>query len=244
MSISRQKNTWVHLGVKDPLWAVLTWDDKKNGKWDTKEFFGTGEHDAKRLIEKLKSLDVSEINQKVILDFGCGVGRQAQSFANYFSRVVGVDISQPMIDMANRYNRFQKTCQYIANTEDNLRVFSDSSFDVVYSDMVLQHNRPALIRNYINEFMRVARPGGIIVFQLPADTKKDLRGRILHYAPVWLMNVARMIKNRSLTVMDMYWMDSEEVTQIVESQGGHILEIDKQEDGPGNYINCIYYVRA
>ena len=47
--------------------------------------------------------------------------------------------------------------------------FADDSFDLVYSNIVLQHvpDRRA-IESYIAEFCRIVRPGGLVAFQLPS----------------------------------------------------------------------------
>lgn len=47
--------------------------------------------------------------------------------------------------------------------------FVDGSFDLVYSNIVLQHvpDRRA-IESYIAEFCRIVRPGGLVAFQLPS----------------------------------------------------------------------------
>jgi SAM-dependent methyltransferase len=48
-----------------------------------------------------------------------------------------------------------------------LRMFSDGSFSFVLSMIVLQHIAPSYSHRYIAEFIRVLKPGGIAVFQVP-----------------------------------------------------------------------------
>ncbi|RCV47080.1 methyltransferase domain-containing protein, partial [Marinitenerispora sediminis] len=49
----------------------------------------------------------------------------------------------------------------------DLGAFEDASFDLVYTDLVLQHLPPALARGYLAEFTRVVRPGGALVVGAP-----------------------------------------------------------------------------
>jgi ubiquinone/menaquinone biosynthesis C-methylase UbiE len=50
------------------------------------------------------------------LDFGCGVGRMARSFASQFESYTGVDISEAMIEQAREWNRDCRQCRFILNT--------------------------------------------------------------------------------------------------------------------------------
>jgi hypothetical protein len=42
VSLSRHKREWEDLGAVDPLWAILSDNQKKFGRWDLEEFFQTG----------------------------------------------------------------------------------------------------------------------------------------------------------------------------------------------------------
>jgi ubiquinone/menaquinone biosynthesis C-methylase UbiE len=53
--------------------------------------------------------------------------------------VVGVDIAPSMIELAEEMNRHGGRCRYVLNGEDNLRVFPESFFDLIYSNITLQH---------------------------------------------------------------------------------------------------------
>jgi ubiquinone/menaquinone biosynthesis C-methylase UbiE len=48
-----------------------------------------------------------------------------------------------------------------------LQLFEANTFDLVHSWLVLQHMPKPLALAYISEFARVAKPGGVIVFQIP-----------------------------------------------------------------------------
>src|SRR5262245_23455853 len=74
-----------------------------------------------------------------------------------------------MLRLANEFNRHHSRCSYRLNTTNDLSLFSDDYFDLIYSNIVLQHMEPEYAKNYIREFLRVLAPGGLIVFQLPSE---------------------------------------------------------------------------
>jgi SAM-dependent methyltransferase len=69
------------------------------------------------------------------LDAGCGSGRHTALLAERFDDVVGVDISEPLIDIARR--RSGPNVRYLVS---DLRSFHDSQgFDLVLSSTTLHH---------------------------------------------------------------------------------------------------------
>jgi ubiquinone/menaquinone biosynthesis C-methylase UbiE len=79
-------------------------------------------------------------NPERILDFGCGPGRFIIPFARFANQVVGLDISQHMLDEALRNCRkFNVTNASFCLSDDNLSSIRDQEFDLVHSFIVLQH---------------------------------------------------------------------------------------------------------
>jgi SAM-dependent methyltransferase len=161
---------WEQLAQSDPLWAILSDPTKKNRQWDLPRFFQTGRREISTLFYHMDHLKIVAIKGKA-LDFGCGIGRATQALAPYFSSVVGVDISETMIRLADKFNQFPKHVGYIQNQADDLSIFPDQEFDFLYSNIVLQHLQPETIRRYLAEFMRILKPGGLLVFQLPSHLR-------------------------------------------------------------------------
>lgn len=176
--------TWDTLGGDDPFWAVLSEEERREGRWNPKDFYATGPVEVAQLKERLARYGLSLKGERA-LDFGCGVGRISQALGTHFDRVDGVDISAPMLDQARRFNTQGPTCQFTQNHSPNLKLFEDETFDFVYSRIVLQHMPASLARCYIAEFYRVLRPGGILFFQIPAgwnlsspETFQELRHHV------------------------------------------------------------------
>lgn len=168
MDLHELERNWEAFGRQDPMWAIVTDDRFKGGKWDSDAFHLSGERD----IEILRNATIHHglsFEGASALGFGCGVGRLTQALRGYYTHATGLDIAPSMIDQATRSNRHGDACQYFVNESNDLSRFSDNSFDLVCSIIVLQHMRPELSSKYISEFVRILRPGGTLVFQIPSQ---------------------------------------------------------------------------
>jgi SAM-dependent methyltransferase len=170
MELSRLKQNWETLAQWDPLWAILSVPEMKGQKWDPATFFEIGEVEIKGLLAQIADAGFP-LRRGTALDFGCGVGRLTQALCGHFERGYGVDISPTMLAEAARYNRFGPACTYVQNDSPDLRCFPSHTFDLIYTNYVLQHMPPAASKRYIAEFIRVLSPGGLAIFQLPSTLR-------------------------------------------------------------------------
>lgn len=161
---------WDAHARRDPLWAVLSEAGKQARRWDVRRFFQTGLNEIALMFYELESRGLV-VRQGDALDFGCGVGRLTQALAARFARVVGVDVSPKMIETAEALNPFPERARFVWNREPDLRQFGDATFDFIYTTIVLQHIVPEISAVYLREFVRLLRPGGILVFQLPSHPR-------------------------------------------------------------------------
>lgn len=155
---------WDRAAREDAMFNIITDPSKINGGWTPDDFFAHGRLEVDAAIERLGSTVV----KGRALDFGCGVGRLTQALAHHFKRVSGADVSPEMVEQARSLNRCGKRVEYRVNTER--LPFRTNAFDFVYSVIVLQHMEPDLQEVYVREFVRVLKPGGLAVFQLPEGT--------------------------------------------------------------------------
>jgi len=70
------------------------------------------------------------------LDAGCGSGRHAVALAERFDQVVGIDISEPLIDIA-RERRSPQNVRY--HVSDLMNFADPDGFDLVFSSTTLHH---------------------------------------------------------------------------------------------------------
>ncbi len=113
-----------------------------------------------------------------ILDVATGTGKQAFAFGRKGYDVIGIDLSEAMLNVANKKNKYKNVRFQVADAI-NLP-FEDSSFDVSCISFAL-HDMPLTIREKaLKEMVRVTKPEGIIVivdYALP----KNRIGRFLIY---------------------------------------------------------------
>lgn len=96
---------------------------------------------------------LSEISPKNILDIGCGIGRTILKFKKLGLETVGIDNSESSIALCERKG-LKIGKEIIKMNADSLR-FSNSSFDVVFAEGLLEH-----FENYepfVKEMVRVSR---------------------------------------------------------------------------------------
>ncbi len=154
-------------GPAGSVLAVLTDPTKRDGAWDLEQFYRSGSDELAAVLRHAQELGLS-VEHGRALDFGCGAGRMTQAMAAVFERADGVDISSSMLETARRHNRFADRCVYHLNTAPNLALFADGTFSFVFTTLVLQHMDPRYAVAYIREFVRVLRPSGLLVFQVPS----------------------------------------------------------------------------
>lgn len=225
---SRLLETWRALGTEDPYWAVISWEEKRKGKWRAEEFLATGERDVSLYQGILGQAGGGKRRYDHVLDFGCGLGRLTRAWSFRADRVCGVDISESMIDQARRLNRDRENIQFVANEEIHLQRFGDGEFDLVFSMICLQHMPWNLARKYLGEFHRVCRRGGIVAFQLPSQNLKpsrtaSLRQKIVDRLPFGLDRKYRRWQHGTSVVFEMHFTPSPTVVAFGEQLGMKLL---------------------
>ena len=244
MRLSRTKKHWNAFARTDPLWAVLTDAGKRGNQWTPEEFFQTGVDSVDAEIKGVQ-LQYPGLRLGRALDFGCGVGRLSQALARHFAKVTGVDISADMLKLAAQYNRHGDRVEYVLNTRDDLRQFPDNSFDFVYSIITLQHMEPVYARRYIAEFVRVAAPGGVILFQVPAVTVREVpKPRPFTLWPDTLLKrLYRDLREklRNYPVMEMHSIPRQDVEAILTGAGAKVIN-SYRYDAAGDRLHSWGYL--
>lgn len=118
-----------------------------------------------------------------ILDVAAGTGEQAFAFARHGYEVIGIDLSEAMLNKAHQKNRYGNVKLEIADAT-TLR-FPDNSFDVASVSFAL-HDMPLFIREKaLKEMVRVTKPKGSIVI-VDYDLPRNPIGRALIYQLITL----------------------------------------------------------
>jgi SAM-dependent methyltransferase len=246
MKLRDLERNWDGLAERDPLWAVLTQEDKRGGRWDEDEFFATGREEARNVVTRLRELR-PDLPAGAALDFGCGVGRVTLALADHFERVVGVDIAAGMIERARAYARTRgcASCSFVHNAHPDLAPFPGETFDLVYSNIVLQHMEPSDALAYVAEFLRVVAPHGLVLFQLPEPPPPTrLRARLRRRSPAFVRRRYDALALRRLygrgPVMEMHGVPRADVVAAIERHGGAVIDVRYEGDLVGGYANLRY----
>jgi SAM-dependent methyltransferase len=129
-------------------------------------------------------LSAAELEGKVVLDAGCGMGRYLRIAADSGpSLVVGLDLSGAVV-AARELNAASRNVGVLRG--DLLRLpFAEARFDHIYSLGVLDHTPDP--RKAFLELARLLKPGGrIVIWVYPRER-----------APVeWIMNIQRAFSTR------------------------------------------------
>jgi SAM-dependent methyltransferase len=142
----------------------------------------------------------SKLNGKesLVLDFGCGPGRFTHGLAELIDgRVVGVDITPELLEIAPESPLISYQC-----IGTDVLPFPDSSFDVVWSCLVLGGIPSEKIEQSIAEIDRVLRPGGLFFY----------------------------VENTANTASSNYWFFRDEDTYIRLAKFCNPIKLDHYED--------------
>ncbi len=242
MDLKDVQENWNRFGKTDPFWAVLAWPGMEEGRWDADAFFATGQEEIDAVMAYVETLGLNLARNRA-LDFGCGVGRLTQALASHFAEVHGVDISETMIEIARKFNRQGDVCQYHLNLRDDLSLFDDNFFDFIYSNITLQHMPPDFARSYILEFLRVLKPEGLAVFQIPSRPRGFMRNLLQPLKPTALWRWYQKIRYGNQPVMNMYGIPRSQVERLLAQHGGRLLDVRADESADAAWESYRYAVQ-
>lgn len=141
MSIRSADRAWKKWGRIDPYFGVLT-DESYRAKRLTdaakQEFFRSGEKHVEDVFATVRACIDPEFQPAVTVDFGCGAGRLLIPLGRRSKKVIGVDISESMLQEARKNCESQRVgnATFLDSIDD---LASAAPFDFVHSFIVFQH---------------------------------------------------------------------------------------------------------
>ncbi|MSQ81958.1 MAG: class I SAM-dependent methyltransferase [Myxococcales bacterium] len=234
---------WEKLAKTNPLWAICTSDHKKDGSWDQAEFYQTGTVEIATVFELLRQRHIEVADRACALDFGCGVGRLSRALSGHFAHVTGVDVAATMVAMARSNNAaLADKLAFVHNTRSDLSLFATGHYSFVYSSLVLQHISYPESMDYVREFVRVLRPGGLAVFQAITQDVRKL-------SPIRRLRDKVSIRNRLARIgigngfaMRMNVVPEAEIRQILQSAGAEIVDVATTNQACMAQDNRVQYI--
>ncbi len=117
---------------------------------------------------------LGDVSGKTVLDYGCGAGENAVLVASHGGRVVGVDISPELIELAEKRlaaHNFSESVEFRVGSAHELPL-EDESVDVVFGNAILHHLDLNLASK---EVFRVLKKGGRALFLEPVRNSKVVK---------------------------------------------------------------------
>lgn len=136
--------------------AVKAFFDRVASDWDTMRIAYYDE----RVIDRLG--DFAELTPEMIVaDVGTGTGFVAAGIAPRVAQVIGIDISERILEVA-RSNLADLGIDNVDLREGDITALPlpDDSVDAAFANMVLHHAEDPVAM--LNEMARVVRPGGVV----------------------------------------------------------------------------------
>lgn len=117
---------------------------------------------------------LGDVEGKTILEYGCGDGVNTVLLANRGAKVISLDLSPELIDIARQRlatHGIESGVDLIVGSAHNVPL-PDSSVDVVFGIAILHHLDLALSAS---EVKRLLKPDGVAIFQEPVRNSWVLR---------------------------------------------------------------------
>jgi SAM-dependent methyltransferase len=135
---------------------------------------GTRDHDVSQNIAALlRALNVgaaadSPPHSYVILDFGCGPGRDLQTFTRLGHRAIGLDGTPDFVEMARRDSGCEVWCQDFLQLD-----LPDAYFDGIFANAALFHVPRQALPRVLGELHATLKPGGVLFCSNPRGQNEE-----------------------------------------------------------------------
>jgi SAM-dependent methyltransferase len=160
------------------------------GRLSQKGYFASGIDPADRrgqkneyidLLQKMALEEVLELKgDEFVLDFGCGSGRISYWIAPRVKKVVGLEVTPEMVELAERY-RTAENVEFKVYDGVHFPVFPHP-FDLILSVGVLQIMRGQLLKSTLSSLAKYLRKGGMVyLIEQVSDNPKVERPKVEEY---------------------------------------------------------------
>jgi SAM-dependent methyltransferase len=208
---SKSKIEPYYSSVNDPSYLLENLNETNKNR-----FFETGSDDLNHILNIIKDTKI-DVDIITSMEYGCGVGRIANSFCKNFFYTYAVDLSESYLNFTKEYVDLNENnnIEYIkiSNQKD---ISNLPNVDLIYSVLVLQHNPPPISSVIIEQFCKCLNPKGIAIFQIPTHN------------PYYKFIEKEYLENiKSACDVDMHMLSQEQICKTVFDNNCRIIEIKK-----------------
>ena len=193
-----------------------------------KDDYNTWAHQYDKNINRTRDLDttvtknsLSKIDFFKVLELGCGSGKNTEWLITKADRLVGLDFSKNMLDLARKKINNDKVTFINTDINKNWPV-NDNSFDLATINLTLEHIE-TLDHVFNSLFMKLTPGGKCFVCEL--HPKKQLSG-----------SRAQFEENGTEVVLDVFQHSKQDYIQNAEKAGFNLLAkedwYDNEKDIP------------
>ncbi len=157
--------------VRDTGWVF---NNQTGASLTLEEFVNTGNSEVDIYLDRLGWASISPSAK--LLEIGSGIGRMTAGFTHKFETVIAADVDAAFLERCREtVARFGHTNSLsTVHIEDGRSIaVADSSVDIVFSYITLQHCRASDAMALTSEAFRVVKPGGYVALNyrtwVPAD---------------------------------------------------------------------------
>lgn len=152
------KGDWNRRAKENASWYIAT--SEASGE---DSFRASGLRDVRAFFDGIERLLHTG---QVAVDIGCGTGRMDEFVAPQVGQLYGIDVSGEMLERAAVRLGHLPNVELREGDGWTLPLPADAA-TLVFSHIVLQHTPRRVTRSYFRDVLRVLRPGGDFVFQMP-----------------------------------------------------------------------------
>ena len=150
-------------------------------------FAGTIDHDVSQNIDALLGA-IEAPAPYMLLDFGCGPGRDLKTFRTLGHRAIGLDGSERFVEMARAFSGCDVWLQNFIDLD-----LPDAMFDGIFANASLFHVPRELLPKVLGELHAALKPGGVLFSSNPRGHNEEgwngPRYGVFHDYPAWERHV-------------------------------------------------------